>query len=768
MKTTKTDFPNIWKLYYLLLSGALALIIVLLYIRYTDITQRYHAQLRYYTDIVSKSVSANYLQDEIILSIFGKQLLKNNNYKNSAKSQELLDDLLKNNKYFAVLGIADIDGNILLSSSNVNLSNKKIFLKKKTTSYDFKRALSSDEMVIGETYFFRNINEWIIPLIKLIKDSDGNILGVAIAGLKNEINTNYIDNIALSKNKTILIVKDFNDKKELYRQYYSNTKGISNEDLYKKTVSTKIFNAVNDAVKKKYGYYIDKLRVNNKTISVEVINRFNQSKISAIKYDSRYKLWILIAGYSSDVWNEFKKIALIYLILFILSFIIFYFLFKNIATSEIRKKNELIYLTQHDILTGLPNRIYMYSHIDSWKKKHNEKYDVLYIDLDNFKNINDKFGHTVGDDILIEVAQRLKSFFDDEDMLIRQGGDEFIVLKECADESKIEEKLSALISLVSKRYYVDNREFRIGMSLGIAKYPNDAQTIEELLSLADTAMYEAKKRKNSYSFFSEKMRHKSLLKTDIEQELRGAIENHELWMVYQPQMNMDGSIYGVEALVRWENKKLGFVGPDKFISVAEDSGLIKEIGKFIIETSLREIISVHAELKTIFSLSINISVIQLMEVGFLEDILGLINKEAFDKSLITLEITESLSIEDLDEVLPILHAIREEGMEISLDDFGTGYSSLSMLRELPINELKIDKSFIDKILYDESENSLVKSIIDIGKNFKMKTLAEGVENLAQLQELKLAKCDIIQGYYYSKPLVKDNLIKYIEKLKEDR
>jgi EAL domain-containing protein (putative c-di-GMP-specific phosphodiesterase class I) len=257
------------------------------------------------------------------------------------------------------------------------------------------------------------------------------------------------------------------------------------------------------------------------------------------------------------------------------------------------------------------------------------------------------------------------------------------------------------------------------------------------------------------------------MKTDIEQELRAAIKKDELWMVYQPQINIDGTLYGVEALIRWQNKKLGFVGPDKFISVAEESGLMRELGEFIIKRSLKEINIIKKELDVNFSLSINISVIQLMEFDFLENILKMINDEKFDKCKLTLEITESLSIQDLDKVLPILHAIREEGIEISLDDFGTGYSSLSVLKDLPINELKIDKSFVDEILYDDSEKVLVQSIINIGKNFGMKTLAEGVENIEQIKVLKEAQCDIFQGFYYSKPLKKNDLVKFLNKKNGD-
>jgi len=755
---------NIWKIFYLIFLGAIFLLIALLYVRYTEIIQRHHTQIKHYTEILSKSVHADFLQKDMVLDIVGKQLLKDGNYKDDKKTKTILDDLLKQNPYLVSFGLADVNGNILISNSKIKLKHKKNLLTDEVTSYDFKRSLKSENMVVARTYYFKTIKEWIIPLRKAIRDKDGNILGVIIAGIKNDKNSNYLDGLTLSKDKVIVINKDFDSENKMYRQYYSG-KEISNENLYNTIIPDEVHKAVEKTVKQKYGHSVKKLRTQKKTISIELVDPFNNKKIAGITYDKRYKLWILIEGYASEITNEFLNILYIYIFLFILTFIIFFLLFKNIATSEKRKKEELIFQAQHDSLTSLPNRTYMYKNIHNWKFEHKDEYYVFYIDLDNFKNINDKFGHTVGDKILVEVAQRLKKFFTNKDMLIRQGGDEFIVLKECIDNNIIEEQIQYMINLISKVYHIDNKEFRIGMSVGVAKYPTDALTIEELLSLADTAMYEAKKRKNSYCLFSEKMRHNNVVRTDIEQELRGAIEKDELWVVYQPQINADGTLYGVEALVRWENKKLGFVGPDKFISVAEETGLMRELGEFILLTSLKEIKKIQSELNVTFSLSINISVVQLMEADFLEKILKSIEDEKFDRASLTLEITESLSIENLDDVLPVLYEIQEHNIKISLDDFGTGYSSLSVLRELPINELKIDKSFIDKILYDKSENTLVQTIINIGKNFNMKTLAEGVESDDQIQELKKLNCDIFQGYYYSKPLSKEYLAEFLKKEK---
>ncbi len=753
---------NIWKIFYLMSIGAILLLLMLLYFNYKSIVDRHHIQIQHYTEIMSKSVNADFLQEEMILTLVGEQLFKDNNYKNETKTKNILDRLLQQNKYLVSFGLADVDGNVLISSSNVKLKKKLNFLKNKKTAESFKESLKSNDMVVSRTYYFETIKEWIIPLRKAIRDKDGNILGVVIAGVKNSKNDNYLDGLQLSKDKVVLIIKDFDNEKKAYRLYYSGVDRVSNTELYDYQIPNEVAQGVENSLMSKYDYSFEELRKNIKTVSVNIKDPFGKSKIAGIIYNEKYKLWVSIEGDIKEVWYEFSKVFLIHIILFIFSYSIFMMLFRNIATSEARKRDELIFQAQHDSLTKLPNRTFMYTHIEEWKLKHNKEYFVLYLDLDNFKNINDKFGHTVGDKILIEVAHRLGIFFNESDMLIRQGGDEFIVLKECSGINNIEENIQSLISLISQVYHIDTKEFRIGVSVGISKYPTDAKDIEELLSISDTAMYEAKKRKNSYCFFSETMRHDNIVKADIEQELRSAVEKDELWMVYQPQIKADGKLYGVEALVRWENVKLGFVGPDKFIPVAEDTGIIRELGAYIIETSLSEIADIQEELNLEFSLSINISVVQLMEPDFIKTFLNQIEKAKINRASVTVEITESVSIENLDVILNVLYDIKEHNIKISLDDFGTGYSSLSILRELPIDELKIDKSFIDKILYDEDEKALVQSIINIGKNFNMTTLAEGVESEKQVKDLQEANCDIFQGYYYSKPLTKEHLLEYLK------
>jgi len=759
---------NIWKIFYAMLLGALFLLSSMLYSVYTDISERHHSQIEHYTSIVENAIHADLYEKEIMLNFIGHEIL--NQQKNNTINyiSTFLDNFLAENRKLAGLGFIGVDGKFRYYSSNLNNLNLENvnFLQDENTKQSFTRVLSSEQMLLGRTYYFEAIKKWVIPFRKTIRDKNGTALGVMSTGLQLQNSKNYLIDTEGLENKEILIIRSKDKEGLMYRQYYSK-KGINFIDYYNTPVSNEQMKLSLKEIQYRYpNLTLEKLRKEPKSISFLLKNSKNITMLYGLKFDPIYRHWILIESTTDEIRGEFLTVVYIYISLFVIVLILFFILFKKIATSENKKSAELIYQAEHDLLTELPNRVYMYKHIIEWRKYHSDKFHIIYIDLDNFKNINDKFGHKTGDKVLVQVSKRLKKFISQHDMLIRQGGDEFILLTKSRSEHKLDNYLKSLITIVSKEYFIDDKEFRIGLSIGVARYPLDASNVEELLSLADTAMYEAKKVKNTYSLFSENLRHQTALKADMEQELRAAIKKNELYMVYQPQITLkDGSIYGVEALVRWENKKLGYVGPDKFIAIAEQTGLIMELGEFIIRRAFDELNSIKEKIKQELRLSINISVVQFMEKSFLEDLLTLIELYEFNKKELTLELTESLSIEDLDEVLPLLNAVRAEGIEISLDDFGTGYSSLSMLRELPIDELKIDKSFIDTIVEDEKEKSLVRNIINIGENFSMKTLAEGVETQEQVRILKENDCDIIQGYYYSKPLKYEKLLEYLLSMK---
>jgi len=615
-------------------------------------------------------------------------------------------------------------------------------------------------MVLGRTYHVKTLDQWVIPLRKTIRDEDGNILGVLATGLILDNKNSFLNKISLPGTSVIALVKDFNQEQKMYRQFANriDVESLSHKEIYEVPVPYAIYQAVGDRVKEKYDLSMEELKETGQIVSFELVDQWDRNLLMSLTYDKTYNLWVLVQTDFSVVTETIINSLLLYLLIFI----IIYGLFRYINKLDKIKRDELLFQLRHDSLTQLPNRDYLYNYWDSWVSKLSNSFDMLFIDLDNFKNINDGFGHKFGDAILVEVANRLSSYLGRANLVARQGGDEFIVLLRYTDEKSREKALSEIIDVISRPYYVDNMEFSIGASLGTAQYSKDAQDLESLMSLADTAMYEAKKRKNAFCVFSSEMQSKALLKVDIEHELRNAMKNNELWMVYQPQMNSDGTVHGVEALVRWKNEKLGFVPPDKFISVAEETGLMPQLGDFITRRSLEEIKALQIELNIQFQLSINISVRQLIEVNFLDKLLKQFEEYDVDRSCVTIEITESLFIEDIDYILPLLIAVQKQGIDLSLDDFGTGYSSLSMLRKLPVNELKIDKSFVDVMMDSGEDKAMVKSIIKMGQNLSMSTLAEGVETQEQAELLRGFGCDIFQGYLFAKPLSKEELSEFLK------
>lgn len=318
-------------------------------------------------------------------------------------------------------------------------------------------------------------------------------------------------------------------------------------------------------------------------------------------------------------------------------------------------------------------------------------FSLLFIDLDSFKGINDNFGHSIGDGILVELAKRFQANTLEDELLVRHGGDEFVLLTAGADQEQNEKRAAALIYQACDTIHAFNMTFSPGCSIGIARFPEHGSELDELLRASDVAMYEAKKKRNSVAVFRPSLEDGYLHRLRIEQLLRGAEQRGEIYMVYQPQIDAAGKLHGVEALVRWKHPELGVVPPDQFIRVAEQSGGMDKLGAYIVDQSLRQIQTLRARHAMNFTLSLNISLRQFAETDFVRTLLAKLEEGGTPAHSVCLEITENLIIDDLDQFRDVLYELHSAGIRIALDDFGTGYSSLSILRDLPIDELKIDK-----------------------------------------------------------------------------
>ena len=756
---------NIWNIFYAMLLASVILLGILLNKAYGTIDTRHLESVGNSTSLVASAFQSHLRDIERTLYLIGREV--NRLHEENAEKQKIvhyLDRTLQDSKGFVGFGYIAPNGSFLYTTTNLHLENKHInLLKNPKTKASFLRTLQSKTLFLGRTYFFKEIDKWVIPFRLAIRDDNGDVIGVMTTGLQVSHNKSYLVDKKLLPHLEVVVIREADEDGKMFRQY-SSFNDVSYERLYNLPLSKRIIQIAKKEFTKR-GFSFEKMRIYPKIVTFHAYNIKNEKVVCGMIYDPHTKEWIIVSEKRSLMMNEFYTTVFLYISIFLIALMVFWILFQRLSKQETQKQQELIFQAEHDLLTKLPNRLYLYRHIGEWRKHNPNRFYVLFIDLDNFKHINDKAGHTIGDKLLIKVSERLRAFFHHEEMLIRQGGDEFIVVVPYQKKSIFSTYIEVLISTIMQAYIIEEKEYRLGMSIGISEYPKDSQNFDELLSFADVAMYEAKKIRNTYAFFTQKFRKKALRETNIEQNLRGALHRNELWVEYQPQHNIkDGTLYGVEALVRWKNDKLGFVPPDIFIGVAEQIGMMSEIGNFVLSRALSEIASLQQETGLHFRLSVNVSVVQFKDKNFLENFLELLGHASLQRSSITVEITESLMVEELEDVLPILKALKDEGIEISFDDFGTGYSSLGMLRRLPIDELKIDKSFIDTLLEDEQDKLLVQSIIDIGQNFAMVMLAEGVESQEQYEMLHHLGCDVVQGYYFSKPLPLDGLKQYIQNM----
>lgn len=419
-----------------------------------------------------------------------------------------------------------------------------------------------------------------------------------------------------------------------------------------------------------------------------------------------------------------------------------------------RNKKELERLAYYDQLTGLPNRIKMKDDISALIEDKTE-FGIIFIGLDNFKAVNEGKGHDIGDNILAETGKRISSALDEGDLLGRLGGDEFIVVtvnhNEIEDCKKYANKINDTFS------YSFNAEagegVYINVSYGMTFYPADAETVSDLMRNADIALNKAKHDgKNRYVLFNNELKNEINYRNEIAMLLPKALENNEFKLVYQPQFFPNKKLRGFEALIRWNSAQLGFVSPVAFIPVAEETGFILELGEWIMDTACLRLKELTDKFHKNIIMSVNVSSMQFREKDFIRKITKALAKSGADSSMLELEVTESFLLNSLEETSAMLSQLKRMNIKVSIDDFGTGYSSLSYLRQLPLDTLKIDKSFIDVVAEEGNGKSIVNSIIQLAHILGMTVIAEGVEYTEQLDYLKTQTCDCIQGFLFSRPL----------------
>jgi len=439
-------------------------------------------------------------------------------------------------------------------------------------------------------------------------------------------------------------------------------------------------------------------------------------------------------------------------------------------TLQHETQEQISHLANHDMLTGVSNRLHLDEELNrllSYSKRHHSKFAMLFLDLDHFKQINDTLGHDVGDKLLQHVVERIKPNIRNEDIFARIGGDEFIIVLTDIDQTQLVVAINKIMDLIRKTWHIENFELNVSTSMGIALYPQDGTTVVELMKKADIAMYQSKELgRDTFSFFTHNINERVHEEMKLQQDMAAALRKDQFELYFQPILRLDTNVVvGAEALIRWNHPTMGLIYPDKFISLAENTGFILKLGTWVIEEGCRALARFNtqcAEKK--LTLSVNISTRQFQHGDLYDIIKTALHNTGIDPRQFAIEITESIMLKNDEKNIQKLNAIKSLGVRIYMDDFGTGFSSLSYLHRLPVDSIKIDKLFVNEIQNKGDKAILLEAIIAMGKSLNKEVIAEGVEYEYQRQYLIEHGCQFYQGYLFSKALTESDYCTGISRL----
>jgi diguanylate cyclase (GGDEF)-like protein len=518
------------------------------------------------------------------------------------------------------------------------------------------------------------------------------------------------------------------------------------------------------------GYRYQLSRINPESKKVEV---FARSKLDLTPFSLSTKIEVPNASWTLTLsrpmptsWSNSVSYSISIILGVLIAWLVSYMLLQpELLQRTVRKKTaELERLAFYDPLTGLANRRLLSKNLQQLLStvNDNNKASLLYLDLDDFKRINDSMGHTSGDKLLVEIAIRLDKIVKQSDLVVRLGGDEFaIILYNTHSINEVSKVAERLIKAVKKPVFLHKRRFVISTSIGITLIPKDGKDVQSLLCHADMAMYVAKSEgKNGFSFFDQQFHQQTMEKHRIESELSNAIKRQELLLHYQPLIDLTTrNVRSFEALIRWQHPTEGLIAPDRFIDIAEESGLIVEIGYWVIREACQMIKKSTVEYQQL-TIAVNLSSKQFLDPNLLYNIQCILKDVDIDPRCLEIEITESSLMTNVTDVVYILEQLRIIGIKVVIDDFGTGYSSLAQLKQLPVDKLKIDRSFISSLALNQSDQEIVRAIIVMAHSLQIEVVAEGIETQQQLDILKNQKCNIGQGYLFSRPVPFDQALRH--------
>jgi diguanylate cyclase (GGDEF)-like protein len=742
------------KLLFTLLSFILlAAFLAYAYSSWREVHDDLEIELGYLNRILNKSTADNLSHYETILRILGNRLMEAGVEKNSERSRQLLEELLEINPELGGYGLARSDGQLLIVSGIEPGKRLPNLLDNPDSAETFRQTIQSARLVVGRTYYFDLLEKWITPIRIAIRDDQGNVALVMTSGVilkTDEITWNAIE---IPEGSRISLVRQ-----DGFNQL---TRPTLTSEEYKTNYNNPLQSSCMQAIIRSYNNEgMTRDRDCGAYIKASIIPSYNLYSVLQTDISHVRNTWL----------NRMLLPVMVYLLLFGSSIFVYLAARKmQLSSDNERARHEQILLFQanHDELTLLPNRMRIMDRLEQSildSNRTGKTIALLFLDLDNFKTINDTLGHLIGDALLKQAAERLNECVRATDTVARLGGDEFLILlREFKNTDDIHKISNKILEAFRKPFQIEQRSLYSTASIGISMYPGDGNDAHDLLKTADTAMYQAKDDgRNRYCFFSSAMNERSLRRMEIENHLRKALANNEFSLVYQPQVQLTANTYsGVETLLRWNNPELGMVSPAEFIPVAEETGLINDIGLFVLDQSIKEISCVEKETRSEITLAMNVSAMQLQDDTFLNHIENIISSGERAAERIECEITETMVVDKTTRTREALNRLYQLGVKIAIDDFGTGYSSLSYLAKLPVNTLKIDQSFIFDTPYDFNHTQLTQTIIAMSKGLGLEVIAEGVENTEQANFLIDEGCDFGQGYLYARPMPANELIEFI-------
>ncbi len=700
-----------------------------------EVTSSAQSELEFVNRMLMQNTNEVFNHHQSMLRILGERLLELDAGNFPERGRTLIDQMHRINPALAGFGLARNDGQLVLVSSVESGSELPNLLTQAESAKSFEAVLKTGQMQTGRTYYMKLLNRWVIPIRVAIKDNNGAIPLVMAAGIDIDAEVTTWNALYLPKDFEVRVLRSGG--------YWQFVKPLSDEDkatVYASKVESSFFDMIV-----------------SQNIGAGQVTFDYGGRIYLATYIEQWGMYSIVSlPRTYLIRNLISKLTIPTLLLavFVIVGLVFYTI---VSRAQRQYLTNLIKQATLDSLTSLPNRVLAMDRLEQaieYASRSGQAVAVIYLDLDNFKRINDGFGHLIGDELLTLCGMRLKETIRSGDTVARLGGDEFLLILPSLINSDASDMILRKIHIqLDIPFVVGQREIFAHCSMGVALYPEDGAEPSDLLKAADTALYKAKDSgRRTHCFYSQQMNEEAERRVVLEAALRYALDKNELYPVYQLQIDMvDMRCTGAEVLMRWNSEELGVVMPDEFIPVAEETGLITDIGEFVLVNVCQTLALLQEHVSADFHMAINVSARQLREAEFLEKTKSVLREYNRQTSELVMEITESTLVDHPEQLI----AIHELGIKLAIDDFGTGFSSLSYLSKYPIDILKIDRAFVRDIESDIQDANLASAIINMGSSLGLTIIAEGIETEGQMEFLKQSGCRYGQGFYISKPVPLD-------------